>query len=64
VAGLVVETRPITDAESASLSSDDGHAPLPCQEYGSAQWDWGPISSDLEVDREPADARWPMRSPI
>jgi hypothetical protein len=59
-AGLVVETRPITDAELASLSDDDGHAPLACEGYGSAQWDWGPISSDAdaggEAGREPEDA--------
>lgn len=53
---LVAETRPITAEEAASLSSDDGHDPLPCPGYGSTEWDWGPISSDAVTGGQPSDA--------
>jgi hypothetical protein len=52
---LVVETREITDEELASLSDDDGHAPLACPDMGAATWDYGPITED-EGGRQPADA--------
>lgn len=53
---LVVESRQITEAELVSLGDDDGHAPLACEDYGSAQWDYGPVSDTSEGGRAPEDA--------
>jgi hypothetical protein len=54
-AQLVVEQRPITEAEYDRID-DDGEGVLRCPGEGGATWDYGPIGPEDPRGRDPEDA--------